>query len=252
MENDSLISTEKDIKYLFNINSFEEYIEKIAFYATIKPDEIRLYRGHREFDWELLPKILRTEHRKTEGVIQTENKLLKEFKKIGCYTEKILNKAPISWDDISLAQHHGLPTRLLDWSTNPLVALWFAFQEELNNTGFRVVWGIVPENYLFVDEEKTPFDQTATKIYRPNHITSRITNQNGWFTVHKISEMGDISEALENDSEHISTLAKFILPNNLRSNILKILDTLGVNQYSLFQDLEGLSKYLEWKHLIRK
>lgn len=242
--------TDKSLLF-FKISSINEYIDKIAYYSTEKTETQRLFRGHNEADWLLLPKLLRIEEPKIDEIIKIEQEILIEFKRIGCFNNIDLGKHS-DWENISLAQHHGLPTRLLDWTTNPLVALWFAFQYENNKSGFRCVWGIIADNKLFVDKNKTPFNQTETKIFKPNHITNRITNQNSWFTVHKKIEKEKFVESAENDLIKNYSLAKFVFSNDLRREILNTLDTLGVNQYSLFQDLEGLSKYLEWKHFIRK
>ena len=67
------------------------------------------------------------------------------------------------WDLLALAQHHSLPTRLLDWSENPLVALWFAFNENDEVTKKRVLWcfGFSNEDMLNPVKE-TLFSQNKT------------------------------------------------------------------------------------------
>jgi hypothetical protein len=72
---------------------------------------------------------------------------------------------------LALAQHYSLPTRLLDWTENPLVALWFAFNEIARQETKRVVWcfGVKKENISRQNEP--PFDITRTRVFNPKHIT---------------------------------------------------------------------------------
>jgi hypothetical protein len=66
--------------------------------------------------------------------------------------------------------------------------LWFAFYKEYDVEA-RSVWLLKLANVDIVDiEVGTPYDQTSTKAFKPNHITRRITAQNGWFTTHKFIE----------------------------------------------------------------
>jgi hypothetical protein len=156
-----------------------------------------------------------------------------------------------SWDLIALAQHHGLPTRLLDWTTNPLAALWFAFYKEENATGERCVWGLSTNSSDFADVKKNAFSQQRTVIFRPNHITKRITAQNGWFTNHKYLEEKGLFIPLHSQKNYSTKLAKFRFDNKLRTEILKTLEMMGINHYTMFPDLDGLTSYIEWKRYKR-
>ena len=117
------------------INSFEHFWETIECQPRANGE--RLYRGQKE-DWKLYPKLVRcvVENNKTQDYWEIEEQILQEFKGKVCRLE--------GYSDLELltiAQHFGLPTRLLDWSTDPLVALWFAFEEEKDNNNDRIVWG---------------------------------------------------------------------------------------------------------------
>jgi hypothetical protein len=211
-----------------------------------------------------------TDEQKKNKAIIKEREIITHFQR---RSYPYLNFDPKNrpWDLLALAQHHGLPTRLLDWTENPLTALWFAFRKKKDNSGknngekkeenaHRYVWGfhveeedILKEEYWQITEnetEKHPFDQSILKVFRPNHVTDRITAQNGWFTVHHFDEKIKTGyELLYPNKKYRARLYKFRIPETLRDNILSTLDTLGINDFSLFPDLDGLSNYLKWKYL---
>jgi hypothetical protein len=188
------------------INSLNDYINKTCDVSKLFDEEIglfRIYRGQ-EKDWSLLPKIGRKEYM-TDDIINKEDEIIKDFQRRS-YPYLDFDPENKPWDLLALAQHHGLPTRLLDWTENPLAALWFAFREEKDNNGtddaeknaYRYVWVFcVEDKHIFKEKytpitinepKQTPYNQSFTKVFRPNHVSNRITAQNGWFTVHKYVE----------------------------------------------------------------
>jgi hypothetical protein len=240
-----------DIKYKeFIVTSFEEFIIQLQEYTLKDKDKtIRLYRGHRETDWLLLPKIGRDEYI-TASFLDTEKEILDEFRRMAIQHNNDI-KEYTSWDLIALAQHHGLPTRLLDWTSNPLAALWFAFHKEDNKTGERCIWGLLTDNSYLADIRKNALSQERTVIFRPNHITKRITAQNGWFTNHKYIQDQKSFIPLVRHKNYSTKLAKFKFNNNLRIKFLKTLDMMGINHYTMFPDLDGLTSYIDWKKFKR-
>jgi hypothetical protein len=106
---------------------------------------------------------------------------------------------------------------------------------------------------LYADEflsesKKGPFETGKTQVIRPNLNNSRIIAQHGWFTSHKYSSSSKKFVALEKNNKIKKSVFEIHIPEGFRSLMLKALDRHGVNSHTLFPDLEGLCKYLNWKH----
>lgn len=232
------------------IESFDSFIQdtiKLGLKLDRLNNSFTIYRGQ-EKDWPLLPSIGRNSSLLSEKILEKEIKILKEFKRLS-YPYLDSNLKYDEWDLLALAQHHRLPTRLLDWTRNPLVALWFACikEKEKNNDSDRIVWllAVGGDDLVMKSDLGGPFTQDKTKVFRPDHITKRITSQNGWFTVHNFEK--DKIIPLSEIVKYNPRMMKIRIPETIRNDILDKLDVMGVNNFSLFPDLEGLSQYLEWK-----
>ncbi|MEP2772368.1 MAG: FRG domain-containing protein [Fulvivirga sp.] len=235
------------------INSINEYIDII--------DEIRLankkkgnkadiiFRGQM-VDRPLLPKIARL---KLNGsMAKVEELMLLEFKRGALPLTEF--KPENNWDWLALAQHHGLPTRLLDWSYSALVALWFAVERPPNKTEDGdlengVVWVLLGEvdDFRTNTDEVDPLSNKITKIFRSTVVSRRISSQSGLFTVHKINSNGKMIR-FETNREFKNKLHKLIIPHSEFSAIRKQLHILGVNNSTIFPDIDGFCRHLEWRY----
>jgi hypothetical protein len=93
-----------------------------ALKALYHPGDTVWFRGHADNEWELIPSIARDQR----GVA-AEGTLVKRFKQNAA--SFAIDRASTEWDWLFLMQHYSAPTRLLDWSESPLVALYFAVSD---------------------------------------------------------------------------------------------------------------------------
>lgn len=207
-----------------------------------------LFRGQTG-DHPLIPKIGRLAP--LRNLLETERLLLEEFKR----TNPLLlgSQKPFDdWDYLTLGQHYGLPTRLLDWSNNALTALWFATrddEDEPNICSYAVVWILMPESddLDLKIEEVDPFTVSKTRIFRPRIIKQRISNQSGVFSIQPSDEIEKKCE-LDKTDGFTDKLLKVTVPRQQFHEIREDLNTLGVNAFTIFPDLEGLCTYLQWRY----
>lgn len=230
------------------VKSVEEYLNTIKQYKEDKKSDDFLFRGQSD-DHPLIPKISRLHPR--GDLLSTERLLLQEFKR----TNPLLIEGHQSYDDwdyLTLGQHYGLPTRLLDWSNNALTALWFATNKvtgDSNSINNAVVWVLItgPEDYDLNIETVHPFEITETKVFRPRIIKQRINNQSGVFSIQTSGEI-EHKLALDKIPPFSDKLLKIKVPLESLQDIRTDLNVLGVNAFSIFPELEGLCAYLQWRY----
>ena len=152
-----------------------------------------------------------------------------------------------NWEWLALAQHFGMATRLLDWTTNPLAALWFAIEYPSESRAAVWIFHALPSDYVADTEKGSPFSTDLTRVFRPTHLTRRIVAQDGWFTVHKFIKKSDRFVPLQNIARYQKCLSYIVVPPDNFAQLRAELNRCGMNSASLYADLPGLSRHIEWK-----
>src|SRR5687768_8758185 len=203
-----------------------------------------LFRGQ-DIAKPLLPRIARIAEEKGlsyEQIYEIERRMLDRFKRES--TPLLRDLRPESeWDWLSLAQHQGLPTRLLDWTANALAALWFvvaADPPESNQMGVLWVLKVDSENEKSPSNGENPFDLRRTYVFQPFHIDRRITAQAGWFSVHRYSEERDKFISLDRNIKYKNSLNRYSVPFSAFNRLRHELRVVGLTQATMFPDLPGL------------
>ena len=152
------------------------------------------------------------------------------------------------FDCLAYAQHYGLATRLLDWSTNPMVALFFAVDSCSSKDA--AVYCYSPHYHLDSTVAKLG-ELTEIARYIPPPFDQRILSQSGVLTY-----MPNPSEPLQPEPvrdlgeltpEHGQNLVKLTVLSDMKHILKRMLDEIGINRKSLFPDIEGLSNYVNWQ-----
>ena len=190
----------------------------------------------------LVPSVGRSEHTSKD-----RNKYEKSLFDMFCREARgYVDSLPSDWEWLALAQHHGLPTRLLDWSNNPLVALYFAVEKDSDCDGklFALYAPVkAPEKVL----SKSPLEINRPYKYLPDTVTPRIRAQEGLFVA-----CSDVEKPLEGCLSNCEFYVREVTIAACKKEKIKyLLFRMGVHASSLFPDLDGLSERLKWQHLIQ-
>jgi hypothetical protein len=213
------------------VGSFEKLHQRVQSYGS----KVMIYRGVKDTGYALIPKVGRYDCFKmsTPKEIEKEERTMLRLFRERAWPQ--LGDAKASdWELLALGQHHGLPTRLLDWTRNPLVAAFFAVEEEYD--GDSLIYAFHHTTFILTKNQSDPFARKTVGKFIPNHVTQRITAQAGLFTVHP-----NPTEPFESVKvDHL------IIPGDFRQDLKRILYRYGIQRATLFPDLEGLAKHIEW------
>jgi hypothetical protein len=217
----------------FKRDLFAELFDNERF----RPDRY-LFRGSGDANWTLSTHF----DRRFAGVplerrLALWDELIAEFR-LGC-ADLGVPTAEVDEDRKlwALGQHFGLPTRLLDWSTSPYVAAFFAFRDHLLSRSPRydhvAVWVLHLQNPVWSRECGVEI------VTAPAFDNVRLRSQGGRFTLCR-APVGTLEDYVERFATE-PALTKCVLPASDADHALADLDAMGINSYNLFPDLGGLA-----------
>lgn len=256
------MSTKSTVKN-FPINSLDEYIKKVSEY-----DRGMLFRGVSNIEYEPIPSIGRIKDKDQIG-----NALRSEYSMLTNFREKSVSykESQTTIKLAVLAQHHGLPTRLLDWTTNSLVALFFAvrsnydkdsmvyiffprlftFEQNIDygeyiygcnedmSQKFRSSCGkdILDKNEsVFIDYQQYILKQRGSDVYcfQPSCVSDRMHAQSSVFTFHTYP-FSPLKEGIQ---------ATIKISKDIKKRLLYDLEKNGIHEFSMLPGLDGLCQWL--------
>lgn len=214
-----------------------EFIFDIFGGETFRPDTY-LFRGQREHQWTLESSFDRwfriTFGEENGDRIDIAKRLLELFTTEATRHGHVA--ASMSETDIvALAQHHGLPTRLLDWSASPYVASFFAFNEAVtsgSHDGSAAIWALDLRERLWDDERGVAVvNASAANV-------ARLRNQGGHFTLNR-TPFPTLEEYVDKSRGTARPLIKASLPISEASAALADLDAMGINHAAAYPEITG-------------
>ncbi|ROO75674.1 FRG domain-containing protein [Vibrio crassostreae] len=249
------------------INSFAEFLAEVDQGQNDVGSSL-WFRGAGKSSYPLSPSLHR--HSKivdSSSLLDYEKKLLTRFKERS--VPYLQSRIDDEWELLFLMQHYGMPTRLLDWTENPFISLFFALSSANKNADGNyendaAVWILSPSkwnesvfsNISYKGGAISP-SETMVNSYKPGtehhlvhenpvailgiHNSPRIVAQRGSFCLFGKS-LVPMEEIYKNGNFQTDTLKKLIIPKGIIGELLNKLVWMGITDSVVYPDLEGLSK----------
>tara|TARA_R110000868_G_C10959778_1_gene768395 strand:+ start:526 stop:1236 length:711 start_codon:yes stop_codon:yes gene_type:complete len=224
------------------IDSIKDLINEIDLTVGSK-----MYRGQSNSEWSLIPSIARMHEALDDHGFgfskweDLEDYLLNHFKNYSAPFMDFNPSLDLEW--LVHAQHHGLPTPLLDWSTNPLKALFFAVENPSEDKTDGALYEIQPRMWHITYESIE--NHHGLVAFHPKQINSRVMAQEGCFTrfpyPDKLVPLPSLEEKDTFISNEIYTIKKYFIPKEIKANLRVELTKLGIHHQSMFPSLDGAS-----------
>jgi hypothetical protein len=234
-----------EIKVL-HVNTLGDYFKYINVHELLETHWV--FRGQQCGCENLLPRLGRGKDTHWRGV-PYERESFKTFKRAlplhGLYLNQLTDI-----DILSIAQHYNLETRLLDWSLNPFVGMYFACDKGYKEDDYSVVYAckFTDESYsgFFIAQRVVdfdPFEVKEIKVYVPDFIDKRIYSQRGCFTVHPVDKLDNGVIGINKDTSCLLEMIEFRVHNIslLRDGLEKI----GISPFSVYNTLEETAGYVD-------
>lgn len=263
------------VKHIHTLGEIVELFLQQEFDEKIQRNRSSLlYRGMPNSAYALATSLQRNCKNKQ---YELEKSILRNFSKYAAIEDTEL-KASI-WRQLIIGQHHGLPTRLLDWTYSPLSALHFATSgEDLNymDKHDSVLWSIdineinsmLPREYreklsnenaylftidMMEDLKKNlgnyddDMNGKSMILIEPPSIDQRIINQYSYFSVIP-KGIEDIADFLEKNT---AKTTKYIIDKSIKWKIRDMLDQMNMNERIVYPGLDGLSAWIKRHYYVK-
>jgi hypothetical protein len=253
--------------------SFLEAIREAEKALGCAPHDERFYRGHADDLWPLLPTLQRLYQ--PDEIHEVETSLFFEFQ---ARARELHHLQLSDWDVLFFMRHHGVPTRLLDWTETLGIALYFALEAppppaeggaappapciwvmnpyRLNGRGDGDEDLFAPRNLGWAKDEATyydygelllenePFEWEEPLAIYPQQKPARMGAQRGWFTIH-----GWDPRPLEDQCDY--AVRKVPIAPDAVAAAREVLRIGGIDPYGIYADLDGLAATLVQKNAPR-
>ncbi len=258
-----------DMNALFDMVSEQEFRTDLG-----RNRNLYVYRGQPDADFVLSTSLYR--NCKDKRAI-LEPCILRNFTKYAALEEPSIERS--IWRQMIFGQHHGLPTRLLDWSFSPLIALHFSVTEnDLNEmeahdssvwrTDIHELHGLLPQKYKDIaakycttvfsvdmlaevcdslEQYDADMGDVSMLMIEPPSVDLRIVNQYSFFSVIP-NAMEDIQDFLNRSTENT---VKYVIKKELRWQIRDMLDHQNISERIVYPGLDGLSRWLGRHYFVK-
>jgi FRG domain len=227
------------------IRSFSELIDYLGTNCTCGH---HVYRGVSNKEYDLIPSV----GRYAGYNFDDEEEMFKKFRRRSFSSLPVVPTS--DWDWLAIAQHYGLPTRLLDWKSSALVAAFFATQPKINNNQLAecssksvAIYILHFCRYIDVKDVHEPLKYDRVGVLYPPHISPRIYGQQGLFT---IQPNPNKPLTYVKDERFPNDIDKLVLDKECAAETQKQLFRLGVKEDMLFPDLDGFSRTIRMQQLL--